>query len=153
MSLRLLPSLDSLDSNQKLELVGFQRDPALLNRVKFLSDQDRALVELSLRHGLSRRKMGLALGLTAGTVTRRLRRLMNRLRDPLIVAITDPLCTLPAEHRQITIEYFLHDFPIPKIAQIHQMTRFEVREMLEYVRGWHRGVSKESRTRNHEVMS
>ena len=153
MSLRLLPSLDSLDTTQKLELIGFQRDPALLDRVKFLSDQDRALVELSLRHGLSRRKMGLALGLTAGTVTRRLRRLMSRLRDPLIVAVTDPLCTLPPEHRQITIEYFLHEISIPKIAQLHEMTRFEVREMLEYVRGWHRGVSKETRIRNHKVMS
>jgi DNA-directed RNA polymerase specialized sigma24 family protein len=97
--------------------------------------------------------MGLALGRTAGTVTRRLRRLMRHLRDPLVVAVTDPLCTLPAEHRQITIEYFLHELSIPKIAQIHQLTRFEVREMLEYVRGWHRGVSKEARIRNQKVMS
>jgi hypothetical protein len=133
--------LDHFDRADRFEWVRFRRDPMLLERARFLSEEDRKLVEMSLRYSLTRRQMGVALGFTAGTITRKLRHLVARLRDPLVIAIIDPACTLPPEHRQIGIEYFLHQASIPSLAVKHDTPRNEIREMVEYIRGWHRGVS------------
>jgi hypothetical protein len=132
---------DRVDRSDRYEWARFRKEPALLERAKFLGEGDQKLIELSLRYNLTRRQMGTALGLTAGTITRKLRQLIARLRDPLIVAITHPDCTLPPLHRQIGIEYFLHRSPIPRLALKHEMTRTEIREMLEFIRGWHRGAA------------
>ncbi len=136
-----LSTPDRIDRSDRYEWARFRKEPALLERAKFLSGEDFKLIELSLRYNLTRRQMGVALGLTAGTVTRKLRQLIARLRDPLIVAITHEGCTLPPLHRQIGIEYFLHRSPIPTLAMKHEMTRTEIREMLEFIRGWHRGAA------------
>lgn len=127
---------------EKIELYRFRRDEGLLQRIRFLSEQDRLLVEMSLKYGMSRRKMASALGVTAGTVTRKLRRLLNLLNDPIVVELTDPTCPLTGEYREVGIEYFLHRLPIPQLAQRHSLSRTEIRQMLEYLRGWHRGVSR-----------
>jgi hypothetical protein len=138
---------DRFDAADRFEWARFRRDPQLLDRAEFLCDGDRRLIQLSLGMNLSRRQMGIAMGVTAGTITRKLRRLLTRLRDPLVIAITDSQCTLPPLHRRIGIEYFLHRASIPQLAVKHDIPRVELRAMLEYVRGWHRGVSpRDSKT-------
>jgi hypothetical protein len=141
---------DRVDRSDRYEWARFRKEPALLERAKFLDQNDQKLIELSLRYNLTRRQMGTALGLTAGTITRKLRQLIARLRDPLIVAITHPDCTLPPLHRQIGIEYFLHRTPTPRLASKHGMTRTEIREMLEFIRGWHRGAAPAIERRDHQ---
>jgi DNA-directed RNA polymerase specialized sigma24 family protein len=109
--------------------------------LNLLSDKDRVLVEMAMKHGLSRRQMAVILGLTPGTITRKIRRVIDRLNDPLIAALADPICTLSPEHRQIAIEYFLHRHSVADLARLHALSRNEVRTMLDYVRGWHRGIT------------
>jgi hypothetical protein len=110
-------------------------------RLNLLSASDRALVLMTLEQGLTRKQMGELVGVAKGTISRRLRRIMNRLHDPLIVAVTDPACTLTAEYKVLAVEYFLHCLPMPAIAQRHRLTLYDVRIGLEYIRGWFRGNS------------
>jgi hypothetical protein len=118
-----------------------QGSDALLRRYKLLGEQDRLLIDMALKHRLSRRQIGTVLGLTPGGVTRKLRRVMNRLHDPLVAALSDPDCTLAPEFRQIGIEYFLHRRPLKELSRLHRVSRQEVRSTLDYLRGWHRGIS------------
>jgi DNA-directed RNA polymerase specialized sigma24 family protein len=115
--------------------------PNLKRLLNLLSDKDRVLVEMALKHNLSRRQMAVILGLTPGTITRKIRRVIQRLNDPLIAAVADPVCTLSPEHRQIAIEYFLHRHSVADLARRHALSKNEVRTMLDYVRGWHRGLT------------
>lgn len=106
---------------------------------RLLHPEDRLLFELAMRHRLSRRQVAAALGVAPGNVSRRLRRLLNRLHDPLITNLCDSACTLPAEHRQIGLEHFLHDRPLNDIARQRRQSKLQIRQMIEYIRGWHRG--------------
>jgi hypothetical protein len=108
-------------------------------RLKLLSAPDRALVLMSLQNRLTRKQMGDLVGVAKGTVSRRLRRIMNRLHDPIVLAVIDPTCTLTSEYKVLAIEYFLHCLPMTAIARRHQLTLYDVRTGLEYVRGWFRG--------------
>jgi hypothetical protein len=110
-----------------------------MRRAEFLPPRDKLLLELTLEKQLTRRQIGLMLGVPPGTVTRRLQRLSRRLYDPIVIALTAPGCSLPADHRQIGIEHFLHGRRIARIALDHQMSKARVCEMLAYIRGWERG--------------
>jgi IS30 family transposase len=132
-------SLDQLTEKVRAE----QPDSSLeLKRVlNLLDDKDRLLVEMALKHGLSRRQIGLILGLTPGTITRKIRRVLSRLHDPLISALADPTCRLAPDYRQLAIEHFLHRRSVAELSRQHALSRQEIRAMLEFVRGWHRGVT------------
>lgn len=119
--------------------------PALLKRLDLLPDSDRAMVALALEGRVSRREIAQLLGLPPGTVSRRLRRLGNALHDPIVVALVERPIGLPAEYRQLGIEHFLLGFSTRRLADLHQMTRHEVRKALEHIRGWFRGVTGRQR--------
>ena len=127
--------------SEKNESAAAQSHPDLKRLLNLLSEKDRVLVEMALKHNLSRRQIAVILGLTPGTITRKIRRVVNRLNDPLIAALANPTCTLSAEHRQIAIEYFLHRQSVADLSRQHALSKNEVRTILDYVRGWHRGIS------------
>jgi|SRR5450432_2118460 len=116
--------------------------PPEFNRILALLDKkDRLLVEMAMKHHLSRRQIGQVLGRTPGTITRKIRSVINRLNDPLILALADPNCCLSPDHRQIAIEHFLHRSSIAALARQRAISRHEIRATLDYVRGWHRGIT------------
>lgn len=108
---------------------------------RFLQPEDRLLYELAMQHRLPRRQVAAALGVAPGNVSRRLRRLINRLHDPLVVQLCASGCTLPDEHRQIGLEHFLHHRTLNDIARDRRQNPRRIRQMIEYIRGWHRGHS------------
>ena len=114
---------------------------ALLRRGRFLLPHDRLLLDLVMKNRLSRRQVAMILGLEPGTVTRRLQRLGQRLHDPLVLALTDSSCRLAPDYRQLGIEHFLQGLSSTELADRHQIPRAHVRQMLAYIRGWHRGRS------------
>jgi hypothetical protein len=134
--------LDQLTTHAR-DAFGLQPDVSdrFHQRYRLLSPQDKLLIDMAMKYRLSRREMGLVLNIAPGAVSRRLRRVLNRLNDPLVVALIDPTCTLDPEHRQVGIEYFLHRRNVQTISRTQQRSRHEVRAMIEYVRGWHRGIS------------
>lgn len=121
--------------------IGGDIGEVLLARLPFCSEDDRLLIEMVYRHNLSRRQIARLVKVSAGSVSRRVHRLVNRLHDPLVVALTDSTCTLPPEHRDVGIAYFLQDESIPGLMRRRLRSRREIESMIEFVRGWFRGVS------------
>jgi len=115
--------------------------PRLMERIELLPRRDRAIVELTLRAGLSRADIARAMNMSAGAVSRRFRSLYARLHDPLVAALFDPRCPLAAEYRQLAIEHFLQGVSAPALADEHQLPTEQVRKMLAHVRWWHRGIN------------
>ena len=114
---------------------------AVLKRAELLDPDDRLLVRLAVHNGVSRRQLAQIVNQQPGSVTRRLQRLGARLNDPLVVALIDGRCPLPPEYRQLGVEHFLQGRTMRQLADAHRMTLSEVRRVIAYLRGWHRGVS------------
>lgn len=114
----------------------------LRRRAAFLPPRQRALIDLTIQGKLTRRDIGRLLGIPAGTVTRRVQRLAARLYDPLVVALIERPGELREEYRQVGIEFFLHKLNASQLADLHQLSRDQVKQMIEFVKGWFRGVSQ-----------
>ena len=115
-------------------------------RILFLDPADRKLLQLTLRGTLTRREVGLLLGLPCGTVTRRLHALLQRLHDPLVVALVEEGQFLPELHREVGLAFFLRNLSQAQIEREFGLSRYAVKRMLEYVRGW-QGAGKGGRRR------
>lgn len=113
----------------------------LLHRARLLAEKDKLLLDMAFRLHLSRRQIGVVFGLAPGTITRRIRRLVNRLYDPLVASLIDDACPLPADYRQLGLDYFLHEIPLTELARRRSTNRIEIRAMIAYIRGWHRGLT------------
>jgi hypothetical protein len=118
-------------------------DPAILQCIQLLGDKDRMLMELTLLLGASRRQMAVALRVTPGNVSRRLRCVARRLNSPLVKALAGRACTLPPQHQQIGIDRFLKGISLRQLMQRHDLTYEQLKGMLEYIRGWHRGTGRD----------
>jgi hypothetical protein len=119
----------------------------LFRRAAVLGEKDRMLLELAFKNNLSIRQIGRIFQRPAGTISRRVARLCARLRDPIVVALLEPDCALAAPYRELAIEYFVHRKPLDHLAVARSITRTEVRDMLNFVRGWHKGSSAVARRR------
>jgi hypothetical protein len=105
-------------------------------RIFYLDDSDRKLLELVLQGKLTRREAGVLVGLSCGTVTRRLQRIINRLHDPLVKALVDCGKLLPEWHQEVGLAYFLRRWSVARITREYGMTEYEVKRIIQYVRGW-----------------
>lgn len=113
----------------------------IFRHLDLLDDPNRLLLELTLQRGLSLRQVGIVFNLSAGAVCRRLRRLRQRLCDPLVWALADRKCPLPADHREIGLGHFLNGLSVPQLARQKHRSQEQIRSTLSYIRGWHRGCS------------
>jgi hypothetical protein len=86
---------------------------------------------------VSRREVGMLLGMPHGSVTRRIQRLIQLLHDPLVVALIEDGQFLPELGREVGLAFFLWQWSIGRIGQKLDMTRYQVKRMVEQVRGWH----------------
>lgn len=111
----------------------------LRERIDFLLPDDRLLVELILSGTVSRARAAALLNLPPWRVTRRLRTVSARLHDPLVAALMEPRCPLAPDYRQIGVEHFLTGLSAGKLAAKHSMRPGEVRRMIQFIKGWHRG--------------
>ena len=106
-------------------------------RIAYLDVSDQKLLQVTLSGTLSRREAGMLVGLSSGTVTRRIRRLINRLHDPLVAALVENGKLLPDLHQEVGLAYFLRKRPIRRIGVEYGLTLCEVKRILAYIRGWH----------------
>jgi hypothetical protein len=116
----------------------------LLERARHLEPAEKLLVELSFKNHLSHRQIGQLMKVQAGTITRRLQSICRRLRDPLVLALIDdagPGDALSEETRALALQHFLHRKSATQLARIYSRTKREIGRQLEFVRGWHRGVT------------
>jgi hypothetical protein len=106
--------------------------------IDLLDKDDRLLIELANGAGASHRKIAELMKLQAGTVSRRLRRVWGRVGDPIVTRLLDDRCPLGPDYRQIGVEHFLIGRSAARIAADRDMTPAAVREVIGYVRTWHR---------------
>src|SRR3954469_9743905 len=79
----------------------------LEKRISFLGQSDRQFLDVMMRGTLTHRQASELLGMAPGTITRRLKRLMGRLNDPLVVALAEHGALLPEGYRDVGLAYFL----------------------------------------------
>ena len=106
-------------------------------RMLFLDPLDRRLIELILSGRVTRREAGARVGRATGTMTRRIRALLRRLNDPLVVALAEDGALLPEYHQAVGLAFFLRREPMERIAREFGLTRYGVKRMIDQVRGWH----------------
>ena len=113
----------------------------LQERIALLLPPERALAELVLREGASQRQIASLLRCTPGTVSRLVRRLVNRLHDPRVVALLHPDCPLDPEYRQVGVERWLQGKPVKQLAHEHGVSAKEIRRRLDAIDFWHRDLA------------
>ena len=109
---------------------------ALAKRSAYLSAADQTLLKLVLRGAVSRRSMALVLGKTPGTITRKLRRLMNRLHDKRVVRLIDEGQLLPEHCREIGLRSMLRGETIATIGREMKLAPWRVKVLRRYVSEW-----------------
>ena len=124
-------------------------------RIFFLEPADRKFLQLALSGTLTRREIGLLLGQTNGTISRRVRGLLKRLNEPIVIALVDRGEFLPEGHREVGLAFFLRGLTLDQIAAEFDYSRYAVRKILEFVRGWHggAGMRRKPRRRRRAVVS
>src|SRR5690349_20199367 len=137
-----LVSSNRLDQLYSQTNRSYNPDPhrELFTRAKALAPPDQLLLELTFKNKLSVRQIGRIFSLPAGTVSRRVQRLCARLRDPLVSSLLAPRCPLAPDCREIALQYFAQKLKMEQIASLHHIPRSQVRQILNFVRGWHRGM-------------
>lgn len=106
-------------------------------RILYLEEADQKLLQLTLCGKLTRREAAMLVGMSSGTVTRRIRRILARLHDPLVAALVDGGKLLPELHQEVGLAYFLRKWSIARITVEFSLSEHEVKRMLQYVKGWH----------------
>ena len=116
--------------------------PTLLRRAEYLPAVDRTLVRSVLEQRFSMRELGALVGVSAGSLSRRVKQLVTRLRDPVVVALIDgpSKLELSDEQRRVGLQHYLLRRSARAIARETGMTYGEVLGTMGYVRGWAGGV-------------
>lgn len=110
---------------------------ALMRRARLLPPADQALLDLVVLRQLPVYAIAKLRGLHPGTTARHVKKLIRRLQQPMVIALIDRgRNQLPQELWQVGIEYFVQRLSMNRIADIHQISLYRVRVMLEQVRGW-----------------
>ena len=119
---------------------GFERAAiasGVQKRICFLDPADRKLLELTVSGRLTRREAGMLVGLSSGTVTRRVRRILNLLHDPIIVALIDYGPLLPELYREVGLGFFLRRQSYKELAAQYGLPRRRLTHIVQYIRIWH----------------
>ena len=151
-------------SNHTLEHSSAERhfdDPAgraaeLAAVMRLLPEDDRQIVDLVILQHRSHRDAAAAIGADAGAVTRRARRLRNRLACPNLRMIARALDTLDPATRRLAVDGFILAMPVNVLARVHGLNRRDAQSRLDFVRGWakalHRVAIRAATVLNEDVV-
>lgn len=107
----------------------FMIDEEFVRRAKHLDPTERALFDLILVHNTSHRQVGALVGVSAGTISRRVRKIKNRLYDRTTVFLTlDRL--LPEEMKQVGLDHYLRGNSVKQISLKRKISDAQVRGIL-----------------------
>jgi len=113
---------------------------SMIHRMSELELSDQFFLQLALQDGKTLREVAKIVGCTTGTASRRFKALMKRLRDPLVVALFERRCPLPEDYREIGLDYFLRRRKSREIAELRLVTRFQVMQIIHFMRSWFSGL-------------
>jgi hypothetical protein len=125
---------------EERETRGFERKRAgerLQKIFNLLGEGDRKLLELTFNGRLSVREAALICGVSSGTISRRVRSVLRRVNSPMVGALMrEEARLLPAGYREVGVRYFLRRMTVVAIAWECRMSRYEVRRVIAFLRGW-----------------
>lgn len=137
--------MDLLETRQTRGYGRVELNQGLQKRMKFLEPADRKLLEITYEGRLTRREVGMVMGLDAGSVTRRVNTLLGRLDTPIVRALVEDGDFLPELHREVALAFFLHRRSIRWISRELDLSQYAVRGMITYVRTWQELKRKKAR--------
>ena len=106
----------------------------LRSRLNLLTGTDRVLMEMHLDNGVSFRRLGQLTGLCETTISRRIRRLAQRLLDPTyMVCLRNRQRFSPLEIA-IAGDFFVRGMAMTRIAHKRKMSYYRVREVIHKIR-------------------
>lgn len=112
---------------------------------KWLGALDRALLEL-VSNGASHRTIAAAVGLSPGSVSRRLTSIHQRITAPLTQLLLNATCPVSDEARRAALLHQLTGLSTRRVACVMGIPHDLVIIHLSYVRGLLRGVAARSAT-------
>lgn len=134
-------TLDQLPTDRRFDdPVGRAQELSAVMRL--LPEPDRRLVDLVILQHRSHRDAAVALGLDAGVVCRRARRLRNRLACPTFRVIARALDTLDPAARALAVDHFILDLPVNVCARERGLPRKVVQSQVDFLRGWAKGTHR-----------
>jgi hypothetical protein len=111
-----------------------------------LDPRDRELLALVAVAGVTHRVAAQVMRMSAGTVSRRLSRLRRRSTHPVVRALVIDAPSLDPFTRELAAAHFARGNSIASLARRHQLPESHVRARLDFVRGWARARSMQTRT-------
>ena len=138
--LEVLPTLDRWQ--QTIDV------PELMRRAEGLPRRDRLLLELVFRDGLSHREVADVMRIPRGSISRRVRRLLRRVNDPLVVAVGSETCPLPRNLRALALRVYRDRVRLRELAREHDVAVTTLRKRLLFVRAWFDGLRQGPRWLN-----
>lgn len=115
---------------------------ALYRMIRLLTPDERRLAEMVLINGQSHRAAAAAFSVVPGNLTRRVRRLRNRLACPVRRALAVHVDTLPQPMRDIAVEHFFAGVPRAALARTFNLSQRDIKVQLDYIRGWLRALQR-----------
>jgi hypothetical protein len=107
---------------------------------RYLSRADLLILDMA-DAGATHRVIGHRVGLSAGTITRRLGALHRRLCDPSTHALLDPACPLADDLRKLAIQHLLLGVSLRRLADLNRLPLDAVRTRMQYAQGVLRAAS------------
>ena len=107
---------------------------------QYLSERDRTILEM-VEKGLSHRLIGQAIGLNAGTVSRRLALIRTRLMSPLAKLALDPSTPLPADCRETARLHAITGLSLREISRTRRLPLHAVTDHVRFAQGVARGMT------------
>lgn len=117
-------------------------------RAQRLPDPERTLVTMYLDNANSYRQIARLTGLNESTVSRRIRKIIRKLRNDRLNAALVAGDTLTQRQKKIARDYFLLSMTLKQIADAHHTSYYNVRKT---VRSIHKTLQAKykSKTRNY----
>ena len=106
----------------------------------YLKESDRTILEM-VEKGLSHRLIGQAVGINAGTVSRRLALIRVRLTSALARCALDPGTPLPAADRETVLLHGVAGLSLREVARTRKLPLGTVTDQVRYAQGVARGLA------------
>jgi hypothetical protein len=127
---------DAVSERDARQVRRLQDDRSLLERARVLPDDDQRLLLLALSGNYSYREIAVLARSNPGSVCRRVRRWLKRLRDPMVVTLLERPGGLSEQFRRIGLEHFLYGRGTGRIARREAMREAEVKAVVAYLGRW-----------------
>lgn len=113
-------------------------DITLLKELHFLARQDRSILELRFRVGLTIQQIANLTGRSRSCVSRRISAVNHRLRDPFVQDLQRHAAEFDKDELDIALLHFAGGQAVDRIARDRRLSRHRVLSILAAVRGWQR---------------